>query len=45
MFSADLAFLQDFYRRINESGTSLIAVTCPECDAKFQVEANGTGGA
>jgi hypothetical protein len=45
LFSADLAFLQDFYRRINESGTSQIAVTCPECEAKFQVEVNGSGGA
>lgn len=46
LFSADLAFLQDFYRRVNETGTSQISVVCPECDAKFQVEANsGSGGA
>lgn len=45
LFSADLAFLQDFYRRINESGTSEISVKCPECDAKFKVESNGSGGA
>jgi hypothetical protein len=44
LFSADLAFLQDFYRRINESGTSEVSVTCPECDAKFKVEWNGSGG-
>jgi hypothetical protein len=44
-FSADLAFLQDFYRRINENGTSEIGVTCPQCDATFKVESNGSGGA
>ena len=44
LFSADLAFLQELYRRVNENGTSLIGVTCPECEAKFQVEANGSGG-
>jgi hypothetical protein len=44
LFSADLAFLQDFYRRINETGTSQITATCPACEAKFQVEANGSGG-
>jgi hypothetical protein len=44
LFSADLAFLQDFYRRVNEGGTSRVGVTCPECDAKFEVEVNGSGG-
>lgn len=43
LFSADLAFLQTFYRQINENGSSLVAVTCPECNAKFQVESNGSG--
>ena len=44
LFSADLAFLQDFYRRVNEAGSSRVGVTCPECDAKFEVEVNGSGG-
>lgn len=43
LFSADLAFLQDFYRRINENGHSRLGATCPECDAKFEVEVNGWG--
>jgi hypothetical protein len=38
MFSADLAFLQDFYQRINEPGTSKITVTCPKCDNTFDVD-------
>jgi hypothetical protein len=44
LFSADLAYLQDFYRRINETGTSTINVTCPECGAKFDVEPGVRGG-
>jgi hypothetical protein len=44
LFSADLAFLQDFYRRINENGHSRLAATCPHCDAKFDIEVNGEPG-
>ncbi|MGA7414102.1 MAG: phage tail assembly protein [Bryobacteraceae bacterium] len=44
LFSADLAFLQDFYRRINENGHSRLGVTCPHCDTKFDIEVNGLGG-
>lgn len=43
LFSADLAFLQDFYRRINENGHSRIGVACPQCDAKFELEMSGAG--
>ena len=31
-------------RRVNEAGTSRVGVTCPECEAKFDVEVNGSGG-
>jgi hypothetical protein len=44
LFSADLAFLQDFYRRINEAGHNRVGVTCPHCDSKFELEVNGSGG-
>jgi len=43
LFSADLAFLQDFYRRINETGNDRLAVTCPHCEGRFEVEVNGPG--
>ncbi|MDY6918295.1 MAG: phage tail assembly protein [Chloroflexota bacterium] len=43
LFSADLAFLQDFYRRINENGTSAVAATCPECNHVFEVELSRPG--
>jgi hypothetical protein len=43
LFSADLAFLQDFYRRINENGHSRVGVMCPHCESKFEVELNASG--
>ncbi len=44
LFSADLAFLQDFYRRINETGTSMIEVACAECDHRFEIDVGRLGG-
>ncbi|SRR6266851_6496880 len=38
LFSADLAYLQDFYRRINENGHNRVAATCPSCSTQFDVE-------
>jgi len=44
LFAADLAYLQDFYRRINEEGSAAISVTCPECNATFAVDLGQMGG-
>ena len=44
MFAADLAYLQAFYRQINERGTSVIAVTCPDCQAKIELDLADLGG-
>lgn len=44
LFTADLAYLQDLYRRLNSSGSSQITVTCPECSHTFQVETAEMGG-
>ena len=38
LFAADLAYLQEFYRRINEYGMSTIKATCPKCENKFEME-------
>ena len=38
LFSADLAYLQDFYRRINENGHAMAPVTCPHCEQGFEVD-------
>ena len=37
-FSSDLAFLQDFYRRINESGSPDLKAECPKCTYRFNLE-------
>jgi len=44
LFSADFAFLQDFYRQINENGTNKISVTCPECNKNIEVDLGHPGG-
>jgi hypothetical protein len=40
---ADFAYLQSFYRRINQEGHNQIRVTCPECNKSFEVEAEPAG--
>jgi hypothetical protein len=45
LFSADLAYLQDFYRQVNENGTSLLSATCPQCNHIFPVDMSRLGGA
>lgn len=44
LYAGDLAFLQDFYRRINENGSSRLAVACPHCKGEFEVETASLGG-
>ncbi len=41
LFAADLAFLQDLYRRINQEGHTRAGVTCPECGHEFSVDLAG----
>ena len=44
LFSTDLAYLQEFYRQINETGTANVQAKCPSCGQEFQVDI-GTGAA
>jgi hypothetical protein len=48
LFTADLAYLQDFYRKINSEGVdenkNQMTVTCPNCQNVFEVETAGPGG-
>jgi hypothetical protein len=44
LFAADLAYLQDFYNRINRSGGEHDTVTCPQCQHTFEPEAVTAGG-
>ena len=43
LFSADLAFLQDLYRRINENGHARIPTSCPACAHQFEVDGSSPG--
>jgi hypothetical protein len=43
MFATDIAFLQDFYRRVNTHGHTRAAVTCPSCESTFEVDLGGGG--
>jgi hypothetical protein len=37
LFSSDLAYLQDLYRRLNENGHGEIKASCPRCEHSFEV--------
>jgi hypothetical protein len=43
LFAADLAFLQEMYNRINQTGTPTINAKCPKCDHAFEVEMQASG--
>lgn len=38
MFSSDLAYLQEFYRRINEEGSAKVKASCPSCGHNFEID-------
>jgi hypothetical protein len=38
LFSADLAYLQEFYRKVNEEGAPRIHTACPSCKHEFDVD-------
>ena len=44
LFTADLAYLQDFYRRINENGHNRVPASCPSCSTAFEVEVRSEEG-
>jgi hypothetical protein len=45
LYSGDLVYLQELYRRINESGHSRLHVSCPHCQGEFEVETAPLGEA
>lgn len=45
LFAADLGYLQEFYRHINEHGTTLKRVVCPDCNGEFELDLADLGGA
>jgi hypothetical protein len=44
LFAADLAYLQEFYRQINETGKTTRPVVCPHCNNTLEVDLANLGG-
>ncbi len=38
LFTLDLAYLREFYNRINQQNNAYFRVKCPECNQEFQVD-------
>ena len=38
LFTQDIAYLREFYNRINQQGSLLISTQCPQCKSDFKVE-------
>ncbi len=44
LFAADLAYLQAFYRQINEEGITVIKRKCPHCQQEMEIDLADLGG-
>jgi hypothetical protein len=44
LFAADLTYLQEFYRQINESGHTRREYSCPHCEETFELDLSTLGG-
>jgi len=44
LFSADLAYLQNFYRRINQEGSTIAHTVCPNCGTEVELNISEVGG-
>jgi hypothetical protein len=44
LFAADLTFLQEFYRQINDNGNTVREFNCPHCGKPFEVDLATLGG-
>lgn len=38
LFTADLAYLQNLYRQINELDSAMLKTSCPKCEHEFEVD-------
>jgi hypothetical protein len=43
LFAGDLAYLQDLYCRINQSGHDRARTQCPYCEKEFEIELSRSG--
>ncbi len=44
LYAADLAYLQEFYNRINRNGQASVGAVCPRCANEFEVALAAAGG-
>lgn len=44
LFAADLTYLQEFYRQINETGHTRREYSCPHCEENFELDLSTLGG-
>ena len=44
LFTADMAFLQDMYTRVNDIGPLTMKATCPHCGEAIELPVNFTRG-
>ena len=44
LFTADLSYLQAFYRQINETGQTRKEFICPHCSKPFEMDLTTLGG-
>ena len=44
LYAADLAYLQEFYNRINRNGRPSVEALCPKCEHSFEMELSAAGG-
>jgi hypothetical protein len=45
LFSADFAYLQEVFVRLNDGGAGLVETQCPECSARFAIDVSQSVGA
>lgn len=38
LFTQDLGYLREFFNRVNQQGTAMVPVHCPQCDHNFTLE-------
>ncbi len=43
LYAGDLAYLQDLYCRVNQSGHNRVRTQCPHCEQEFEVELSSLG--
>jgi len=43
LFTADLAYLQDMYRRVNSEGVNAQSITCPNCHEHITLDGSSGG--